>query len=91
MNRQDIIDFAAERHFLTKTEVNETIQLLLDTIAKELKDGQRIYIRNFGSLHKVKRQARAGYDFEKEKPITVPARETVEFRPAAALLEKINK
>jgi nucleoid DNA-binding protein len=91
MNREDITEAVSREFHLTRSETVRIIEYMTERAIEALKSGERVYLRNFGSLHKVTRAPRKGYNFKKKKTITVPQREDVQFRPAAALLEKINK
>ncbi len=91
MNQGDLIKDISQNLFLTYTETKEAFDLALDKVIKDLKKGKRIYIRGFGSLHKIKRKKKKGYNFKKKRTITIPAHFSVEFRPAPALKKKINK
>lgn len=91
MNESEIVEKIAKYLFLTKTEIKETVDYMADEFAEELKNGERIYIRNFGSLARVKRKKRRIRDINTGKMRTVPAHYTVEFRPSPALEEKVNE
>jgi nucleoid DNA-binding protein len=91
MNETQIVRRIAKYLFLTKTEVKETLDFMIDNFEEKLKKGERIYIRKFGSLARVKRKERRLRDINTGKMITVPEHFTIEFRPSPFLEEKINK
>ncbi len=91
MNETQIIRQIAKYLFLTNTEVKETSDYMFDVFSDKLKKGERIYIRNFGSLAKVKRKAKRVRNIDNGKMMTIPEHWTIEFRPSPALEEKINK
>jgi len=91
MNQSELINTAAEKLFVTKAETKEALEFILNRFITDLKKGERIHIRGFGSLYKVKRKKKKGFNFKKGKTISIPERNSVEFRPAPALLKKINK
>lgn len=90
MNQKDIVNIISKKMFVTKTETNETLNKLLDLAADELKQGKRIYLRNFGSLTAVKRKPKKVRSINSKKIITIPERTTIEFTPSKTLLNKIN-
>ncbi|MEA3506929.1 MAG: HU family DNA-binding protein, partial [Elusimicrobiota bacterium] len=90
MNETEIVATIAHYLFLTKAEVKETVDYMADEFAEKLKNGERIKIRNFGSLARVKRKKRRLRDINTGKMITVPEHYTIEFRPSPFLKEKIN-
>ncbi len=91
MNQEELINAVTDKFFLSKAETREIIKYVLDRAVRDLKQGERVYIRNFGALHKVKRKKKRIRNIKTGKMITIPERETVEFRPASALLKKISK
>ena len=90
MNEAEIVKKISDRFFLTQTEVEEALDYITGKFARELKKGERIYLRNFGSLHKVRRKKRRLRNVDNGRMMTVPAGYTVKFRPAPALLKKIK-
>lgn len=90
MNETEIIKKIAKELFLTQAEVKETLDYIINEFARELKKGDRIYIRNFGSLHKVKRKKKRVRNIDNGRMTTIPANYTVKFKPAPALLKKIR-
>jgi nucleoid DNA-binding protein len=91
MNETEIVKKIAYYLFLTKTEIKETSDYMFKLFTKKLKKGERIYIRNFGSLARIKRKERRLRDINTGKMITIPEHFTIEFRPSPFLEEKINK
>ncbi len=72
MNETQIIRQIAKYLFLTNTEVKETSDYMFDVFIEKLKKGERIYIRNFGSLARVKRKAKRVRNINTGKMMTVP-------------------
>jgi len=91
VNETEIVEKIAKYLFLTKAEVKETVDYMADEFTEKLKKGDRIYIRNFGALQRVKRKKRKVRDINSGKMKTIPEHYTVEFRPSSALKDKINK
>jgi len=90
MNREEIVKAISKQFFLTEAETEEAVKFIIEQVAARLKKGERIYIRNFGSLHKFERKKRKVRNIDNGRMITVPANDTIKFRPAAALLKKIR-
>ncbi|MFW6129687.1 MAG: HU family DNA-binding protein [Atribacterota bacterium] len=91
MNKQEIVESLAKYLSLTQTEIQEALEFIVNKFEHKLKNGERIYLRNFGSLQKVKRNKTRIRDINSGKLKTIPEHYTVEFRPSSALKEKINK
>ena len=91
MNETEIIKKIAKYLFLTRVEVGEALDYITGEFVQELKKGKRIYIRNFGSLQRVKRKERRVRNPETKKIMILPTHYTVEFRPSPALKKEINR
>ena len=64
----------------TKVRTKETVQLFLDTITNELKNGNRIELRDFGVFEVKERAARVGRNPRTGDTVKVPARKVVSFK-----------
>jgi len=90
MNQEEIVKAISGKFFLTETETKEALDFIIEKVVRELKRGERIYLRNFGTLQKVRRKKRRLRNVDNGRMMTVPAGSTVKFRPAPALLKKIR-
>lgn len=90
MNQQELTLGIAKRFFLTQVESREIIKFILTEITKDLKKGERTYLRGFGSFSKEKRSSKKVRHPKTGKIITIPARITVDFSPSKRLLKKIE-
>ncbi len=57
---------------------------------KDLKNGERFYLRDFGSFTKKKQASKKVRHPKTGKIITIPGRITVDFNPAKSLLKYIK-
>jgi nucleoid DNA-binding protein len=90
MNQEELVKAIAKRFFLTQVESREIIKFILDKITTDLKQGERFYIRGFGSFDKEKRQSKKVRHPETGKLMTIPERTTVDFNPSQSLIKKIT-
>ena len=90
MNQGKLTLAISKRFFLTQTEAGEIIKFILAEITKDLKKGERISFRGFGSFIKEKRSARKVRHPETGKIITIPERITVDFNPSDYLIKSIS-
>lgn len=90
MNQRELTLAIAKRFFLTKTESEEIIKFTLEEITKSLKEGERVYFRNFGSFTKKKRKAKRVRNPNTGKLITIPERITVDFNPSELLVQTLK-
>ena len=89
MNQGDLTLAISKKFFLTQVESGEIIKFILSRVTNDLKKGERVYFRDFGSFVKEKRKSKKVRHPKTGKIITIPERITVDFNPSTLLLEKI--
>lgn len=90
MNQEELTRAIAGKFFLTQVESRKIIKFILEEIARELQEGERVYFRGFGSFTRAMRSPKETRHPETGKIITIPAKLTVEFTPSKALLKKLT-
>ena len=90
MNQGELTLAVSKRFFLTQTEAGEIIKFILTEITRDLKKGERISLRGFGSFIKEKRSSRKVRHPKTGKIITIPERITVDFNPSASLIQNLT-
>ena len=90
MNQGDLALAISKRFFLTQVESGEIIKFILSRVTEDLKKGERVYLRGFGSFNKEKRKSKKVRHPETGKIITIPKRTTVDFNPSEFLIQKIS-
>ena len=90
MNQEELTLAIAKRFFLTQVESREIIKFILSRITEDLKKGERVYFRGFGSFAKEKRSSKKVRHPKTGKIITIPERITVGFDPSKKLLKNLR-
>lgn len=90
MNQGELTLAVSKRFFLTQVESGEIIKFILSRVTKDLKKGERVYFRDFGSFVKEKRKSKKVRHPKTGKIITIPERTTVDFNPSESLIQKIS-
>ena len=90
MNQKELTISISKRFFLTQTETGEIIKFILTEITGDLKKGERISLRGFGSFNKEKRSSRKVRHPKTGKIITIPERITVHFNPSESLIQNLS-
>lgn len=80
MNKAQLVESVAKTTQLTKTSVEETLNVALDLIKKSVKKGDDVTLVGFGTFTKSKRKARAGRNPQTGKEIKIPAMTVPRFR-----------
>ena len=90
MNQGELTLAISKRFFLTQVESREIIKFILSKITEDLKKGERVYFRGFGSFAKEKRSSKNVRHPGTGKIITIPERTTVDFDPSPELIENLR-
>ncbi|MFH1309532.1 MAG: HU family DNA-binding protein [Candidatus Omnitrophota bacterium] len=90
MNQKELTLAVSKRFFLTQAEAGEIIKFILAEITEDLKKGERISLRGFGSFNKEKRSSRKVRHPKTGKIITIPVRITVDFNPSESLIQNVT-
>jgi len=90
MNQGELTLAIAKRFFLTQAESQEIIKFIQADITRDLKKGERISLRGFGSFTKEKRSSRKVRHPKTGKIITIPERITVAFNPSESLIQNLT-
>ncbi len=89
MNRTDLVLHIAERLELTKAEVEEVVDAMLDGVAHALQNGEEVKLTGFGNFKVKERAARQGTNPSDGSHITIPASKTISFKPAKHLKDSL--
>ena len=90
MNQGDLAFAISKRFFLTQVESREIIKFILSRITEDIKKGERVYLRGFGSFTKEKRSSKKVRHPQTGGIITIPERTSVDFNPSQSLIKKIS-
>ncbi|WP_235068154.1 HU family DNA-binding protein [Micavibrio aeruginosavorus] len=81
----------AEKHEMTKKQVNLLMDDLVALLVKNLKKGNRVRMAGLGILQVRKRAARMGRNPATGETIKIPAKKKIAFRAAKELKEAVGK
>lgn len=81
----------AEKHEMSKKQINEILDDLVQHLVKNLKKGNRIRMAGLGILQVRKRAARMGRNPATGETIKIPAKKKIAFRAAKELKEAVGK
>lgn len=91
MIKADLVNKIAIEMNISKQEAETGINLFFQTIKEALLKGEEIELRGFGSFRFRKRGARAGRNPRTGKPVQVPPKKVLYFKPSKLLKNMINK
>ncbi len=90
MNKAQLIDAIAAEAKITKADAKKALDAFVKTTGNALKKGGRVSLVGFGSFPVIKRSARTGRNPQTGKPINIPAKKVVKFKPGSDLNSKVN-
>jgi integration host factor subunit beta len=91
MIKADLITAIAKKLDVSKQEAESGVNLFFDTIKDAILRGEEIEIRGFGSFRFRNRTSRSGRNPRTGKPVKVPPKKVLYFKPSKLLKELINK
>jgi DNA-binding protein HU-beta len=90
MNKNELIEFLAEEHELTKAFARDLVDSVFQTITDSVQKGEEVAIFGFGKFKVVERQARKGRNPQTGEAIKIAASKNLKFESAKTLKEALN-
>ena len=90
MNKSELIGIVAEKSGITKKDAERVVNATLDTIAAELKKGEKVQLSGFGIFEVKDRKAKVGRNPHTRESIQIPAGKVPAFKPSKALKEIVE-
>lgn len=90
MNKTDFIGAVAEKAGLSKGDAKKAVDAFMETIAEQLKAGDKVTLLGFGTFSVTEKAARTGRNPRTKEEIVIPARKTPKFKPGAELVEGLK-
>ncbi|MFT3969886.1 MAG: HU family DNA-binding protein [Micropruina sp.] len=91
MNTQELVAAVAARTGLNRTAAENAVDAVLELIATEVSDGEKVTLPRFGVFEVRHRAARPGRNPRTGAPITVAERRVPVFRPSSTFRERVNE
>jgi integration host factor beta subunit len=76
--------------FLNRKESEMVVNIIFDSMASALKEGDKVEIRGFGSFTVREREAREARNPKNGEVVTIPAKKTPFFKTGKELRERVN-
>ena len=91
MNKTELVAAMAADAKLTKKDAEALLSAFTDTVAKELKKGEKVQLVGFGTFETSKRAARKGRNPQTGAEIKIAASKAPKFKAGKALKDAVNK
>lgn len=85
MNKSDLINEIAAKAALNKVAARKALDACLESIEQALANDDAVRLIGFGTFSIVEKPERSGINPKTKEKITIAARKTVKFKPAAEL------
>jgi nucleoid DNA-binding protein len=89
MTKAQLIDSVALATSQTKTEVESTLEAILDRASNALATGDKVELRGFGIFEAKETKARTGRNPATGATIEIPAGRKISFRPSKELKDRL--
>lgn len=90
MNKQQLIDAAADASDLGKSEISAALDAILRTITDALRSGEKVTLTGFGNFEVRERAARTGRNPQTGETMEVPASKAPAFKPGKKFKDRVN-
>ena len=91
MNKTELVAAIAEKAGLSKKDSEGAVKAFTDTVAEQLKAGEKIQLVGFGTFEVAERAARTGKNPQTGEAIKIPASKAPKFKAGKALKDTVNK
>ncbi len=90
ITKKDITERIAEKTKMKRHEVKALIELFFEEIISELEAGNRLEFRDFGVFSTKPRASRPCQNPRTLKPIVVPAKRSIKFKPGRRMRDRVE-
>ena len=90
MNKTELVVAMAEKAGLSKKDAEAALKAFTETVADELKKGEKIALVGFGTFEVSERAAREGRNPQTGAPMKIAASKAPKFKAGKALKDAIN-
>ena len=90
MNKTELVAAMAEKAGLSKKDAEAALKAFTETVAEELKKGEKIALVGFGTFEVSERAAREGRNPQTGEPMKIAASKAPKFKAGKALKDAIN-
>ena len=90
MNKNELVAKMAEKAGLKNAEAEKALKAFTETVAEELKNGEKIQLVGFGTFEVAERPAREGRNPRTGETMKIAASKSPKFKAGKALKDSLN-
>lgn len=88
MNKAELINAMASESGLSKADSKRALDAFISSVGKAMQNGEKVSLIGFGSFTVLEREERTGINPSTQKPMVIPAKKVVKFKPGNELILK---
>lgn len=85
MNKAELISAMAAESGMSKVDSQKALDAFIASVTKAVKAGEKVTLVGFGTFKVTERAERTGINPSTKKPIQIPAKKVVKFKPGVEL------
>ncbi len=90
MNKGQLVDQMAQAAGISKSAAERALNGFMDAVTDALASGDKVTLIGFGTFSVSERKARTGRNPQTGKPLEIPAKKVVKFKPGTRLSEAVD-
>ena len=90
MNKTELVALIADKAGIAKKDAEKALAAFVDTVAEELKKGEKIQLVGFGTFEVRERAARTGINPQTGKSIEIAASKNPVFKAGKAMKDAVK-
>ena len=90
MNKTELVAAVADKAGLSKKDAEAAVKAFIDSVAEELKKGEKVQLVGFGTFEVSERAARQGRNPRTNETIEIAASRTPRFKAGKALKDLVK-
>jgi DNA-binding protein HU-beta len=90
MRKADIVNIISEKTGVAKVDVLVSLEAFFKEVKEQLREGENVYVRGFGSFIVKKRASKIGRNIKMGEAIVIPEHFIPAFKPAKAFLDRVR-
>lgn len=91
MRKVDVVSKIADLTGIQKTDVLITLEAFFREVKNQVKEGESVYVRGFGSFIPKKRARKIGRIISRGEEIVIPEHYIPAFKPAKIFVDEVKK
>ena len=91
MNKSELVDAAADKANLSKGDVNNALEALVDTITETVARGDKVSVTGFGTFERRERKARTGRNPQTGEQMEIRASKAPAFKAGKSFKDAVDQ